>query len=324
MHTTRAAVLFYLLTSLFFPVSLLGYVLWMSRLLVARRSGISATAQGPLSARWMQHHLGTRPDEPAARLLMVLPSVSPLAVWLVFGPMLVAARLSGYVPPTFRYPFVGEISLHNQAAARQTFYDGVVDRYGADVTQVVILGAGFDTRAFRLPRASGVRAFEVDTPKTVRIKEQAVQHAGIDPLRVTFVAADFGTDAWLPRLTAAGFATDQPALLLWEGVTPYLERSAVQATLSTVATLAPGSVLAFDYITTDVLESSSPHVRLVRRALQVGGEPLRFGLESTPPVRDRVVELLQSSGLALVEQRTAGTERGGQRAWGGFAIAVVK
>ena len=113
---------------------------------------MSGTAQGPLSARWFQHQLGTRRDEPAHRLLMVLPGVSPLAVRLVFGPMLLAHRLSGYVPQAFRYPFEGDVTIRNQATARQTFYDSVVDRYLAGVAQFVILGAGFDTRAFRLPR----------------------------------------------------------------------------------------------------------------------------------------------------------------------------
>jgi methyltransferase (TIGR00027 family) len=254
---------------------------------------------------------------------MVLPGVSPLAVWLVFGPMLLAARLSGYVPPTFRYPFVGAVSLQNQAAARQTFYDAVVDQYASDVAQFVILGAGFDTRAFRMPEEVHVRSFEVDTPEVLTIKQQALQKAGIDPTSVTFVAANFGREDWLNRLVAAGFDTDKPTLFLWEGVTPYLERAAVKDTLGKIASLASGSVIAFDFITTEVLESPSLYLRLVRTLLQAGGEPLKFGIDSTPPVGERLAELLQSCGLSLVTLRIAGNEQGGKRAWGGFAIAIV-
>lgn len=323
MRKLVAAPVYYLLTVLLFPVTLLGYVIWIARLLIGRRSGVSATAQGPLSARWVQHQLGTRHDEGAQRLLMVLPGVSPLAVRLVFGPLLLAHRFSGYVPPTFRYPFTGEVSLQNQAAARQTFYDAVVERYVPDIAQFVILGAGFDTRAFRLPPATRVRNFEVDTPKTLAIKQAVLARAGVDPAGVTFVGADFEQGDWLNRLVAAGFDGDKPALFLWEGVTPYLDRAAVEDTLRKIASLAPGSVVAFDYFTTEVLASPSLYLRLVRASLRAGGEPLKFGLDSTPPVRAQLVALLQGCGLALDEHRPVGQETGGKRTLGGFATAIV-
>jgi hypothetical protein len=69
MHPLIAAGVFYILSVLLFPVTLLGYVIWTGSLLVRRGSGVSATAQGPLSARWFEHHLGTRKDEPADRLI---------------------------------------------------------------------------------------------------------------------------------------------------------------------------------------------------------------------------------------------------------------
>jgi hypothetical protein len=65
-------------------------------------------------------------------------------------------------------------------------------------------------------------------------------------------------------------------------------------------------------------------MRTVRATLKAGGEPLKFGIDSTPPSRERLAEFLQSCGLSLVEQRTVGEETGGKRAWGGFAIATVK
>lgn len=324
MRSLVAAPTFYVLSVLLLPITLLGYVIWIARLLLARRSGASATAQGPLSARWVQHHLGTRLDAPASRLLMVVPGISPLAVRLVFAPTLLAHRFSGYVPPTFRYPFAGAVSLQNQAAARQTFYDAVVDRYLPVVTQFVILGAGFDTRAFRLPPAMRIRSFELDTPATLTIKHAMLKKAQIDPAQVTFVATDFEQEQWHSRLMEAGFKVDQPALFLWEGVTPYLDRTAVEATLRTVGNLATGSIIAFDYITTDVLESPSLYLRLVRASLRAGGEPLTFGIDSTPPTSERLADLLGSCGLSLVEQRTVGEESGGKRAWGGFAVAMVR
>lgn len=318
-----AAPIFYAVYLPFIPAILVGYFFWVGRLLLGRRAGVSATAQGPLSARWFQHRVGIRRDEPASRLLLALPGVSPLAVWLVFGPLLLAHRLSGYVPPAFRYPFSGAPSLRNQAAARQTFYDAAVERHLPEVAQLVILGAGFDTRALRLPVAARTRAYEVDTLGTLAVKRAALTRAGVDPAGVAFVAADFACGDWLDRLAAAGFAADKPTLFLWEGVTPYLDRAAVEETLRAIATTARGTVVAFDYFTTEVLQSRSLPARAVRAALRAGGEPLRFGIDSTPPVRERLGELLSVCGLALREQRTIGREAGVQRTWGGLAVAAV-
>lgn len=323
MRPLLAAGVFYLLSVLLFPVTLLGYVLWTGSLLARRGSGVSATAQGPLSARWFEHQLGTRKDEPADRLMRVLPGVPPLGPRLVAGPMLFAHWLTGYVPKAFRYPFEGEVPPSYQASARIPFFDAAVDRYLADMDQFVILGAGFDTRAFRLPKDRVIRAFEVDTPKTQALKRELVETAGIESAGVTFVAADFEKDDWLERLVDAGFDAGKPALFLWEGVLMYLERQAVENTLRKIASTARGSVVAFDYCTTEPLESRALYWRLARAGTRAGGEPVKFGIDGSPPLRERVAELLRPCGLSLGEHQTLGQETEGKRAWGGFATAVV-
>ncbi len=110
LREVLAAAAFYGLNVLLSPVTLAGYVLWVGKGLIHRRaSGISMTAQGPLSVRWFEHQLGTRPDEAAHRLMLKLPDVSPWGVRLSAGPLLLAHRLTGYVPRAFRYPFEGAI-----------------------------------------------------------------------------------------------------------------------------------------------------------------------------------------------------------------------
>ncbi len=104
----------------------------------------------------------------------------------------------------------------------------------------------------------------------------------------------------------------------------YLERAAVEATLRTIATLAKGSVVAFDYFTTEALTSPALYWRYGRLATRTAGEPLKFGVDSSPPTSERLAELLRSCGLSLGEQRTLGRETDGGRAWGGFATALVK
>jgi methyltransferase (TIGR00027 family) len=247
----------------------------------------------------------------------------PLGWYLMAGPMLLAHRLTGYVPKAFRYPYEGEVAVQHQASARQTFFDAVIKQYLANITQLVILGAGFDTRAYRLPNDAQIQVFEVDGPKTQAVKRQLLEKTGLNASRVTFVSADFEKEDWFSRLVQAGFDPRKPALFLWEGVVHYLDREAVESTLHKIASIAKGSVVAFDYFTTEPLVSRGLYWRFGRAATKAAGEPLKFGIDSTPPSRERLAELLRSCGLRLVEQRTLGDETGGKRAWGGFAIAIV-
>jgi methyltransferase (TIGR00027 family) len=318
------AAVYYLLNILFFPITLIGYVLMSFSFYAGRNSAVSGTALAPLTGRWLLHNLDSRQDEPANSLMMAMAGFS---VSLTLGPMVLAHRVSGYVPKAYRYPFQGEITLGNQGSARQTLFDNVVEQYLPDITQFVILGAGFDTRALRLketPKYAPVRSFEIDTPPTLAFKREKLAKARIDTTGVTFVSADFEKKDWLNRLINAGFDPNQPALFIWEGVVPYLDQGAVRETLRKIASTAKDSIVAFDYFTSEVIESQALSMRAVRASLSAGGEPLKFGVDSTPPLRERIVELLQSCGLTIIEQRTAGQETKGKRAWGGFAIATVK
>jgi methyltransferase (TIGR00027 family) len=320
-----AAVIFYIINIVLFPVSLAGYAIWIGKaLLTGRGSGVSGTAQGPLSARVFQHMLGTRDDHPASRLMMVLPNVPAAGVRLFAAPLLFAHRVTGFVPRAFRYPFEGEVLPQHQASARVTFFDGVVERNLPGITQFVILGAGFDTRAFRLPVSAPVQSFEVDTFRTQAVKRASLAKAGIDSGRVTFVPADFEREDWLAKLVDAGFDTATPALFLLEGVMMYLDTAAVEDTLRKIAGTAEGSIVAFDYVTTEPLESRAMYWRFARAATRAAGEPVKFGVDSTPPSRDRLAALLRACGLSLVTHHTLGQETGGKRAWGGFATASVR
>jgi methyltransferase (TIGR00027 family) len=324
MRKLVSAVAYYILCTLMSPLILVGYIVWVSKAIATGRSGVSRTAQSPLTARFCEHNFGTRQDEAADRLIRALPGVPPLGLRLVAGPVLLAHRLTRYVPKAVRYPFEGDIPPQYEVWARMWFFDAAVDQYLPDVAQFVILGAGFDTRAYRLPNDTRVRVFEVDSPQTQMVKRETLKKAGIDSSGVTFVPADFEKEDWFAGLTAVGFDPDELTLFLWEGVTMYLDREAVEDTLRKIASTAHGSVVAFDYCTTEALESRTLVWRYGRAATKAAGDMLKFGVDSTPPSRERLAELLRSCGLSLSDQRTLGEDTQTRRAWGGFATATVE
>ena len=110
MRTRVSRAGFYLLCTLMSPVIVVGYLVWLGKLFAAGRSGVSATAQGPLSARFSEHNFGTRQDDAADRLMRALPGVPRLGLRLTTGPVLLAHRVTGYVPRAFRYPFEGDVA----------------------------------------------------------------------------------------------------------------------------------------------------------------------------------------------------------------------
>jgi methyltransferase (TIGR00027 family) len=305
------------------PIGFVGYVLLVISMIVySRTSGVSSTTLSPLYTRRMQHKLGTRLDEPVIRLMMVLPTVFSLSIRLVTGGTLLGHRLTGYVPRIYRFPFEGEPTFAEEPTARTTFFDAALTRHLSDIDQLVILGAGLDTRAYRMQK--GIRCFEIDAPKTQEIKRRMLKKAGLDTTRITFVPADFMTEDWLEKLVNAGFDPAKPAFFHWEGVTMYLDREAVESTLRKIAGTAKGSVVAFDYFNADLIKAGGGlAVRYVRAALNAIGEPLRFGIESGSPARKHVAAFLESCGLSMEEQRNIGQETDRKAAMAGFTTAIV-
>jgi methyltransferase (TIGR00027 family) len=118
----------------------------------------------------------------------------------------------------------------------------------AGVRQYVVLGAGLDTFAFRNPYPD-LSVFEVDFPATQEWKRTCLEAAGIAvPESVRFVPVDFERQALTAELAAAGLDPTRPVWCSWLGVTPYLERAAVMATLRDIQRLAgPNGGVAFDY-----------------------------------------------------------------------------
>jgi methyltransferase (TIGR00027 family) len=143
--------------------------------------------------------------------------------------------------------------------------------------QLVILGAGLDTYAFRGAMRQRLRIFEVDHPATQAWKRRRLEEAGLDlPECLTFAPVDFERETLAGGLRSAGFDPARQTFFTWLGVVPYLTEEAVRSTLNFIANLPNGgSHVVFDY--SDPPDSLPPEMRALhqRRAARVAelGEP---------------------------------------------------
>lgn len=324
MRGSASAALFRVIQVALLPVGTIGYLWAVPKLLAfSRRTRVSATLFASLYTRYMQHRLGSRADEPASRLMSVMPNVSRAGFRLETTPTRAAHFLTGYVPRIYRYPYEGDPPMHHQQSARTTFYDAALARHLPGINQLVILGAGMDTRVHRMPPGNHVRCFEVDQPVTQAFKLKMMETAGLPTNQATYVAADFQTEDWFEKLAEAGFDPAGTTFFLWEAVTMYLDRAAVEATLQRIARTAPGSVIAFDYFDAGFIASSVPYMRYLRETAKFAGEPITFGIDNTPPARERAAEYVGAFGLTLEEHRNFGKETRRRRAPAGFVTATV-
>lgn len=193
--------------------------------------------------------------------------------------------------------------------ARTRFIDEVWQQELQDgFEQFVILGAGFDARAYRLPGMERVRVFEVDAPDTQLEKQQRLKGLLTNlPDHVSYVALDFTKRDLATALQAAGFDATQRTFFLWEGVTNYLNAEAVEAVFHFVSTIAPESHILFTYVHKDILEHPATFVdaRSLKRLLRRVDEPWTFGFdpaELAPYMEQHGLRLL--TDIDSVEYRT--------------------
>ena len=173
--------------------------------------------------------------------------------------------------------------------------------------QMVLLGAGFDARAYRLPACRRLTVFEVDHPATLARKRALVARAlrGL-PGWVRFVATDFDHANLASSLASAGYDPRRRTVFVWEGVTNYLTASAVDATLRACARAVPGSLLVFTYVHRRVLDDPASFFGTTRllATLAAAGERWTFGLDPA-----RLADHLRERGLLLEEDLGAAEYR---------------
>ena len=272
----------------------------------------------------MRHHEASRTAEfmavfrasenakaPASRAF-----ADPLAAALLPGELRLAARLFGVRPAAAllnayidrRWP-----GARTSGIARTRLIDDWIGQAAHGIDQVVLLGAGFDTRAWRLDTLASARIFEVDHPNTASVKQERLRSAHADLKKATFVKVDFETDDFDQLLRAAGFDPARPAIVVWEGVSQYLTGEAVCGVMRWVGRLAPGSRFIFTYVHEGVLNGSVAFVGADKVIAKVdgSGEPWRFGLlpEELPAfLRERGLSLLSDLGADEYRAQVMGAE----------------
>jgi methyltransferase (TIGR00027 family) len=197
--------------------------------------------------------------------------------------------------------------LHAEIMLRNCYYEAELLRaHAAGARQLVLLGAGYDSLAFRRGLA-GLTIFELDAPATQRRKRTIVaRHDRLRALsRVVYVECDFERDRLPDVLGASGFERARPCLVVWLGVSYYLSAESVRRTLADIHALtAPTSALIWDYMDRRVIDGTTPFAGARRAAASVAkrGEPYVFGSEP-----DQVADMCARAGFALEEHlRTPG------------------
>lgn len=149
--------------------------------------------------------------------------------------------------------------------------------------QLVLLGAGFDSRSYRLKEVQGVPVFEVDHPSTQHAKRERLSAClGRLHVNVCYVSVDFERDDLENNLISAGFDPSVPSVVVWEGVVSYLTESTVEVTLALLkGLLFPSSQLIFTYMHRGALDGteSFPGARRWKSWVKFSGEPFNFGFD---------------------------------------------
>lgn len=292
----------------FIPMALIGVVLTGYRqIVVSKKLGVSQTAIEIINGRWTMHIFGIREDFASDRLLSVLPNSSKLGLWMVLFPLWLQTRISGQLSFYPRVPEAGDENIADMVPARTLHFDQIIRRTLSDVDQFVLMGAGYDTRAYGFFTDADVSIFEVDQPEVQRHKKEMLATTAINSDDVTFVSIDFKHDDLFKKLTEAGFDTSKKALFLWEGVTLYLSTAEVQQTMQSVKQhAASGSVLLVDIYAERMIELLGKS-NTGGKILELTDEGLQFGLDFQNNWQTQLTEFVEAQSLSVGETHFLGS-----------------
>jgi len=202
------------------------------------------------------------------RIIAKNPTVGRVVHWFVVG-----RRLPRVIDGA-----IGEVVV------RTRYIDDYLNEcIGNGIRQLVILGAGYDSRAYRIEGLQEkVKVFEVDHPSTQNLKTRRLKRLlGSLPGYVVYVPIDFSKEKLDGSLLGSGYDRNLKTLFIWEGVTPYLSAEAVDETLAFVVNNSgEGSSIIFNYLYQSFVDGTceTEDARRHREHLARIGEPFTFGI----------------------------------------------
>ncbi|MFZ1962888.1 MAG: SAM-dependent methyltransferase [Roseiarcus sp.] len=241
----------------------------------------------------------------------------PLAL-RILGPDADAAVAEARANPALR-------GLRLYVAVRSRFAEDAAKRAIArGVRQIVVLGAGLDTFAYRVEPTEGLRVTEVDHPATQAEKRRRLAAAGIAaPAHLVFAPCDFESESLADALRAGGFDAGRPSFFLWLGVVPYLTEPAIFAARAFIGKLPGGGEVVFDYSNPAASIAEGGWRRgheIVTARAAAAGEPLQTFF-ATPALHERLRELgfrrIEDLGPDQIAARFVSERAASSRASGG-------
>lgn len=182
---------------------------------------------------------------------------------------------------------------------RTIYIDDILKENINGIEQLLILGSGFDTRAYRIEGIEDLEVFEVDHPQTISKKEKGVKKLYENiPEHVKLIEIDFEKRNLEEVLKENNFDKTKKTFVIWEGVTQYLEKAAIDKVFDYLADLKNGTKLVFTYIKKEVIDSSSrseADQKIISFAEDMGSA-WKTGFESS-----EIEKLLKVRGFKLIE-----------------------
>jgi len=196
--------------------------------------------------------------------------------------------------------------IYEYVIARTKYIDAVFNKALAEqLDQVLIFGAGFDTRAIRFQDAIGnTKVFELDVPVTQQAKIGQYQKRGvaITP-NLNFIPIDFDKESLSTKLNEAGFCMQRRSLFILEGLVMYLQPESVDVTFQTIRDYAgKGSWVVFDYVYASVLRNEGIYYGEtgIAQTVSGAGEQWQFGIE-----KGEIEQFLARYAMRLADHKDA-------------------
>ena len=282
---------------IFIPLTILGVLLIViKQFIVSKFLRISSTAVDVVSVRWAMDIFNIKEDKTSRQLFKYLPNASLIGHWMVMYPTYLRYKISKDYNGFFSSKETGKEFFGNPITNRALYFDKYIKSHQDTAHQLVILGAGFDTRCYGELSGGCPNLFEIDLPNTQEIKIKTLKKANIDSSKVTFITADLRSSDWSTKLQEGGFKPDLKTIFLLEGITVYLNEQEVLDILKNISKISvKGSVILADFY-------SSRFVKMSR--LPNKSEGYKFGID----LKDSNIfaEFIKNANLTLEKHNYLG------------------